>query len=215
MITLLVIAIILNRNHLLSLMAFLICLVWHQLIHPVINGGDLVLLTFMFVGIFCNQRPKASKGTALGVLQETTVSFSLLIGQIIIATVYLVSGYDKLISLAWRDGTAIYGLINVDFYATGWMQKLAEEFSLTTLVVISWSVILFEILFPVLVWFKRFRYPVLVTGLFFHLIIALGLSLPDFATVMVWSYVLFVSDEDFCKIANKLRNISFGKLVGE
>jgi hypothetical protein len=57
--------------------------------------------------------------------------------------------------------------------------------------VLAWLTIGFELAFPVLVWFRATRKWILITGIVFHLTIAVMLGLPEFATVMIVSYTLF------------------------
>jgi len=205
---LLLMGVFLKRNYFLSFLLFLITFGVHQITHQIINGGDLVILFFMFLGIFCNTRPRLNKNWLANGFQVAIINFSILIGKIQIALIYLHSGWDKLISPGWRDGTALFNLLHIDFYATNWVDQLTDDVGTSVLVIISWLVILMELLFPVLVWFPRFRYYVLATGALFHLLIGYGLSLPDFAMVMIWTYILFIPDVDFDKLILKMKGIA-------
>lgn len=187
---------IVKRNYFLSIIIFLATLLAHRLTHEVVNGGDLVILFFMFLGIFCNDSPRAANGSASRTYQIAITNFSIFLGQIQIAIIYLASGWDKLISPQWRDGSALFNLLNVDFYPAAWVQVLTDDLSISALISLSWLVILFELLFPLLVWFHRLRYYVLGAGVVFHLFIGIGFSLPDFALVMIWCYLLFIRDQD-------------------
>ena len=185
-------ALVIPRNYLMSILTFAMVFVSHQVIHPVVNGGDLVLLFFMFLGIFCNQSPGFSTGSVAGVIQIAFTNFSVILGRIQIAVIYLVSGWDKLISQPWRDGTALYNLLQVDFYPASWVKSITQDASLETLMLVSWVVIIFELSFPIFIWWSKTRYFMLAAGIMFHSFIGFGLSLPDFALVMIWCYLLFV-----------------------
>jgi len=184
--------IMLKRNYFLSILMFVVTLWAHRIIHPVVNGGDLVVLFFMFLGIFCNTRPEFSEGSSLGLFQTALSNFSILMGKVQVTLIYLVSGWDKLTSQSWRDGSSLFNLLRVDYYPANWVGYLTQDISLNALVVISWLVILFELWFPLMLWFPKWRYSVLATGVIFHLLIGIGLSLPDFALVMIWCYLLFL-----------------------
>lgn len=199
--------IVLKRHYLLSIVIFLATLLAHRLTHEVVNGGDLVILFFMFLGIFCNDSPRAANGSASRTYQIAITNFNIFLGQIQIAIIYLVSGWDKLISPQWRDASALFNLLHVDFYATNWVHRLIDGLSTPVLVSISWLVILFELLFSLLVWFPRTRYYVLGAGVLFHLFIGIGLSLPDFALVMTWCYLLFIRDQDISIITKKFTQL--------
>ncbi len=197
-----------KRNYVLSLVMFLVVLMYHHITHPVINGGDQVVLFYMFLGVFCNNRPSFSEESIIRLFQDALNNFCILIAQIQVALIYLVSGWDKLNSETWIDGTAIFNLLQVDFYPTNWLQALTEGVDLQTLVMVSWLVIAFELLFPLLVWIPGLRYWMLSMGILFHLFIALGLSLPDFALIMIWTYVIFVKQKDFNKVIKMIRKIT-------
>jgi hypothetical protein len=113
-----------------------------------------------------------------------------------IAFIYLISGWDKLIFEEWRNGVAMFNLLNVDFYAVPWLRETLGSADPTMLIAVSWMVILFELLFPVLIWFNKTRTFILITGVLFHLFIALFLSLPDFGLTMIWCYVVFISGKN-------------------
>ncbi len=188
-----IIGVVIRRSYLSSVILFLSALLTHQMLHPVVNGGDLVVLFFMFLGIFCQDHARITR-KRIRVFQVALANFCIILGQIQIAIIYLVSGLDKLMSQAWRDGEALFNLLHVDFYATNWVQKLTNDLSNEVLVLLSWVVILLELCFPIMVWFPKFRYWVLVAMVVFHCIIIFGFSLPDFGMVMIWTFVLFVSD---------------------
>jgi hypothetical protein len=195
--------IILRRSYLLSIIAFAVTLWAHRVIHPIVNGGDLVILFFMFLGIFCNTRPGFPAGTSLRLFQTALTNFAILMGKIQVALIYLVSGWDKLSSQSWRDGSSLFNLLHVDFYPTNWVRHLTDGPSLDVLKILSWLVILFELLFPFVVWLPKWRSRVLTAGVVFHLVIGFGLSLPDFALVMIWCYLLLLKNQDMRFISKK------------
>ncbi len=186
-----------RRNYFLSILIFLLYFGYYQIIHPIVNGSDLVLSFFLFLGIFCNN-PRV-KSNWLGPLQMAIVNSCVLIGQLQIAFMYLTSGWDKLISVEWRNGAAMFNLLNIDFYAVPWLKETLGNADSTILIAVSWLVIIFELVFPVLVWYNQARYYLLLAGVFFHLFIGLFLSLPDFALTMMWCYILFMKDEHLAK----------------
>jgi len=135
-------------------------------------------------------------------MQTLKIGLCILIGQMQIAFMYLISGWDKLISEEWRSGEAMFNLLHVDFYAVPWLRDTLGNADNSILIVVSWMVILFELLFPVLIWFNQTRTIILTTGILFHLFIALFLSLPDFGLTMIWCYVLFLKKEKLGIVKN-------------
>ena len=209
----LLIGLVTKRNFWLSTLIFSVVLITHRIIHPITNGGDTVILFFMFISIFCNQRPSFKAGTLLEAVQLNLIRFSLLFGRVQIALIYLSSGWDKLTTPAWRDGSVLNKLLQLELYGTGWLQSLMAGFTATHFIILSGLVIIFQMLFPVLIWFGITRYYMLTFGVLFHLVIGFGLSLPDFATVMIWSYVLWLSDKDFDSLATRLLSLKNNNLI--
>ncbi len=116
-------------------------------------------------------------------------NFVLLLCRIQLALIYLLSGFNKLTSEAWRSGDAIYSIANLEYLNN---PALSFHFNESMAMVLAWGVILFELAFPVLIWFRRFRIPVLFLGVCFHIGIIFFLSLPDFGVVMILTYSLFL-----------------------
>lgn len=200
LVSVLVVTLTRKRNYFLSLLMFLLYVSFHRAIHVIINGSDLMLSFFMFIGIFCTTLPKAREDSWTEMFQVVSINVAILLSQIQIAIMYLVSGWDKFTSSAWRNGEALFHTINIDFFAVPWVRAFLGDADPSLLQAVSWLIIGFELLFPILVWPLKSRYYVLAIGLLFHLFIGLGLSLPDFALTMIWSYLLFIRDTDFIKI---------------
>jgi hypothetical protein len=70
-----------------------------------------------------------------------------------------------------------------------WMRHLP-----LLIVFISFSTILFEIYFPVLVWVKGLRKYLLIGGVLFHLGIGVVMALWSFAFLMMTPYLLFIPE---------------------
>ena len=62
---------------------------------------------------------------------------------------YLLAGIAKLRGAAWRDGTGLIGIFGTVYHGVGWMHRLLASRRKLALV-LSWSVIVFEVLFPVI-----------------------------------------------------------------
>jgi hypothetical protein len=60
----------------------------------------------------------------------------------------------------------------------------------------SWFTLVLEFSFGTLIWSRRFRYPLLLLGLLFHLSIEYAFNLPLFSWDVLTAYVLFVDPLD-------------------
>ena len=60
----------------------------------------------------------------------------------------------------------------------------------------TWYTVVLEFSLGVLIWFRPFRYPLLVLGLLFHLSIEYSLNIPMFEWDVLTAYVLFIDPTD-------------------
>lgn len=158
------------------------------------NGGDfvLLLLSVWMIGMV-SARP--FKNEKLKVIQVSTFNFAVVMTQVQIVLIYFVSGWDKITSESWRSGEAFAYTAHLDFMFNPLFANFLTNDSANA--VLSWVTIAFELLFVVCVWFKPTRLIFIATGILFHLIIGIALSLPDFATIMIVSYLIFLKDSDY------------------
>lgn len=131
----------------------------------------------------------------------TSIGYRLI--QIQLCVIYAFSGFEKLKGTTWWDGTALWTvlanpqMVVMDF---SWVRVIPW-----IVVAFAFSTILFEIYFPVLVWFRKCRTPLLMIGVSFHIGIAAVMALFSFAMVMMAPYVLFVKEESLRSFCLKLR----------
>lgn len=113
--------------------------------------------------------------------------------QVQLCVIYAYTGFEKLKGGSWWDGTALWSvlanpqMVIADF---SWMR-----FAPLLIVFITFSTVLFEIYFPVLVWNPRMKKYLLMTGFFFHAGIGVTMALYSFAIVMLSPYVLFFNED--------------------
>ncbi|MBL7873718.1 MAG: hypothetical protein JNM78_19015 [Cyclobacteriaceae bacterium] len=165
---------------------FSICL--SRLTLQIINGSDLVLNLLLLCSIFMEVPPAYRKFSNLHVF-ETIAGAARILCQIQVVFIYFQSGYNKLLSEAWRSGDAIYSITHLTFFQN---PNLPWELNETECLLLAWGVILFEIGFALLIWVKRLRLTLLVLGCIFHISIILFLGLLDFGLIMIIGYCVFL-----------------------
>lgn len=185
---LLLISLVVRINYISSILIFWFSLSLSKLIIGVANGSDLILNIFLFISIFLVTTPRF-KSKALFEYQILVSNAALLLGQIQIALIYLLSGYDKLTSAAWRSGAAVHSITQLTFFQNPFVKLALSEWQC---IILGWFIILFEIGFAFLIWFKKFRVPMLIMGVIFHLSIVFLLGLADFGIVMILCYAVFL-----------------------
>ncbi|HVJ20919.1 MAG TPA: HTTM domain-containing protein [Polyangiaceae bacterium] len=108
-----------------------------------------------------------------------------------VAYVYLNAYTGKAGQASWRNGSAVAEILSSEALSTTPITGLSLLGPLLT-----WSTLIFELCFPVLVWSRSLRPYLLVAGILFHIGIQLTMAIPGFGLVMVASYACFLSDDE-------------------
>lgn len=125
--------------------------------------------------------------------------------QIELALVYIVSFWWKVRGHTWLNGTALFYVTHLHqiqrFPLPRWVQ-----FPIV-LRLGSWFTLALEFCLGTLIWFRRFRYPLLLLGLLFHLCLEYSLNLPMFQWDILTAYVLFIDPADLARLWSGARGI--------
>jgi hypothetical protein len=123
--------------------------------------------------------------------------------QFELALLYFTSFLWKLKGHTWLHGTALYYVVHLHsiarFPLPEWIQRPM------ILQIGSWFALLLEFSLGVLIWFRPFRYPLLLLGLLFHLSLEYALNLPMFQWDILAAYVLFLDPADMDRVRSVLR----------
>ncbi len=185
-ILLLLIGLVSPINYLVAFFVFWFSVSLSRLSFYMMNGADMILNLFLMIAITFPLKPTV-RGFWRG--QLVISNAGLLLAQIQLALIYLLSGYDKLTSEAWRTGAAINSVLKLKFFQN---PHIIFELPESVCLLLAWLVIIFEIGFALFIWFERYRILILSVGLLFHLGIGLFLGLVDFALVMIICYCVFL-----------------------
>ena len=164
---------------------------------PFANGADLVLFMLALWCIPMSTQPKLKSETGI-IVQKAVYNSAIVLCQLQVVFIYLVSGWDKLFSPTWQTGIAFDYIAHLNTMYNPFFVGVFDHPVLH--LTLSWTTILFELAFVFLVWFEKTRLPILLTGVLFHLFIWIVLSLPDFASTMMLSYIIFLKDADYDRI---------------
>jgi hypothetical protein len=155
------------------------------------SGGQQLMANLLFwnIGLACSNGhlPAWTKGPwSTGVHAG---SFWIIRLQLLLA--YAVTGMHKLTGTHWLDGTAM-GLVATDpAFGPAWIAAFPPLAMLLT-----WAVLLFQLSFPLAVWFRATRLPWMLFGLAFHLGTALWMDLPEMGTAFLVAYLPWLSGRD-------------------
>jgi hypothetical protein len=160
------------------------------------NGSDTVLFTFAALSIpLVTVNDNESLGNSM---RTVFANGSRILIQWQVILIYFVSGWDKISTPLWRSGDAFLYISKNEYLFNPVFEPLVS--SLASRLVLTWVTIAFELGFPFLVKIKRTKLAVLCVGIVFHLVIWQMFSLPDFAFIMIISYLIFLDDSDLKKM---------------
>lgn len=107
-----------------------------------------------------------------------------------IALIYFSSGLWKISYPMWRDGSAVHWALSLNaFHRLPWPVPVDWA---PFIAFLTWGTVLFELLFPVLVFFRATRGPMLLAGIGLHVGLWATLELGPFSYIMIASYIAFL-----------------------
>jgi hypothetical protein len=158
-------------------------------IYSTITGGDVLLCLLLFYLQFISDGKK-TKNTYLQQIKNASDHTFILLCQVQVLIVYAVSALYKWQSQEWLQGTALQKILLLDEYSFPLLQHAVCGFP-SECKLLTWAILSFQTLFPVLIFSNKVKKFVLIIGLILHLCIALAMGLFNFSLVMVCSYALF------------------------
>jgi len=158
-------------------------------IYSTISGGDVLLCLLLFYLIFISDG-KELKNKSLNEIQNAANRIFIALCKIQLIIIYSVSAIYKLQSPEWLNGSAIQQILLIDEYTLPILKHAvcSVPFLFKT---ITWAVLFYQVLFPFLVFVKRVKNYLLLTGIIFHLSIAFAMGLFNFSLILIFSYVIF------------------------
>jgi hypothetical protein len=147
------------------------------------SGGQQLVVNVLFWNILL-----CLPATGPGAL-AASVAFWTIRLQLVLA--YAATGLHKLTGTHWVDGSAM-GIVATDpAFGPAWlagMPLLAKG--------ATWAVLLFQLTFPVAVWWRATRIPWMVFGVLFHLATAWWLGIPEMALAFIAVYPIWLSGSE-------------------
>ncbi|MBI1267012.1 MAG: hypothetical protein GC193_06215 [Cryomorphaceae bacterium] len=118
--------------------------------------------------------------------------------------VYAEAAFFKWRGTTWLNGSAMFYAAHLDHFVRKPVADLLMENRVLSMV-LTYSALAYQTVFPILVWFKKLRLPLLLVGIGFHGFIAIGMTLPEFGLAMIAGYTLFIKEDMALKIVRKLK----------
>lgn len=173
----------------LDLLLWFMVLNLHNKMYTGLSGGNILLNQFLLFNCFINKN-SPSGNARVNEFRFLFQNFAILFLQIQVMLLYFVSALSKLGYIPWLEGSAIQQILLIHHFSA--IQFPARNIFLSFLIVLlSYAVLAFQLLFPLLVWWEKGKRYFLLFGILMHLYIAFFMGLPDFAFVMLLGYLYF------------------------
>ncbi|MGG3843925.1 HTTM domain-containing protein [Anoxybacillus kestanbolensis] len=168
----------------------------------VLDGGNNILIIILFFLMFADvsahfsitERKRSANNEILNMLHN----FAIYLCLFQVCVLYFFSGFAKSQGHMWFHGTALYYILNISEFT----QPILAKFIINSPLLLTlgaYSAILLQIFFPLLVFNKYSKIPILVGSICFHLSIILVMGLVQFGLIMIALDLLFVSDKQYQK----------------
>jgi hypothetical protein len=182
------------------LLLYLFIEIKQRMCYITLNGGDnLIKFLFLYL-IFANSykylaiKTEKSDSYAKNLLSNLA-GLSICLH---LCLAYSVSAFHKVHADVWFNGVAVYYIFSLErFRGTFLNEIIAENGVLVT--ILTYMTILIELFFPILIWIKKIRVPVIIAGISLHLGIYVFMMIYDFQLIFMSTYGFFFSNEEWVK----------------
>lgn len=148
------------------------------------NSSYLLMLLLAFYCIPVNTSTASISGNIFN-------RVALIAATTQICIVYFLSGLYKLSGEMWVNGDAIYYTLEMERFSREWVKSSGITSLSFLMKSANYLILAYQLLFPIIIWIKKWRYPVLIIGTGFHLITMFIMNLWDFGFAMLIGYIIF------------------------
>ena len=176
-----------------------------------VNGGDkmvrLILLYMIFANsyqyfvLYKNKREVSEKGELKNLISNLAAVSIML--QLCVA--YFSSGIAKINDTFWWNGEATYYALSMErFVGTPLNKYIVQQKWIDYLT--NYGTIIFELFFPILIWIKKMRKPLLIAGVIFHICIYIFMMIYGFEIVFILIYGLFLPNKMLVDFSQRIKS---------
>lgn len=195
-----------------SIALFVLVTSFHERNNLVLNSGDTVLRTMLFLFMF------APAGIALSVdclrrrlrSPDPAPSGPALVApwaqrmmQLQVALIYFTTVYAKTRGELYHNGSAMYYVFGIVDFSVHGIENLMNYPVLYS--ALTFGTLFAEIAISFLIWFRATRPYAVAMGILLHLWIMWCMVLPVFGTLMISTYLCFFTEEEFDQVTDWLR----------
>jgi Vitamin K-dependent gamma-carboxylase len=170
-----------------------------------LDGGDKIFRLLVFFLLFSPALEVWSVDGAIrrrrGLLPRAAVDgWALRLMQVQMCVVLWSAGFEKLDGGLWRDGSAMYYIMNLDDFALHGPVPRAFRTSLALSRLFSWSSLAIELGAPILIWFEETRRWALAAIALLHLSIEYMMNIYLFEWIMLLGWTSHTCPSDWRRL---------------
>jgi len=154
---------------------------------PVFNGGYVLMISYSFFLIFSLPNSRSNFWIVL-----TNLSYIGIVLQLLV--VYSTAAILKWQGHTWIDGSAAWLAANYSTYQNDTMLRFFSKNHWFALI-INYAAFGYQTVFPLLVWFRKIKKPLLFIGVVFHLYTVFVMGIHFFGIAMMLAYLLFLDEK--------------------
>lgn len=202
-----------------ALLLFIILYLLQKMNMSIVNGGDIFTRIILFYLIFADSYQffvlfkQKKKDSDLQKFKNLISNLAALSIMLHLCVVYFSAGIAKLIDPVWLHGEATYYAMTMERFTGTPFNKYIVQHKWVDYF-FNYATILFELGFPILIWKKMFRKPLLVAGILFHAFIYIFLMIYGFEVVFILTYGLFLPNQQWMNIERKVTAFLKGNKTG-
>lgn len=158
------------------------------------TGGEALVNILLFYLIFIQRSDRKSEKRSepyFSPLQNLLNNTFYWVVLIQVCVLYFLSALYKLTDEYWVGGEAMMYVSRVDSFSGDTIRFIFADSPILSIIA-TYLALLYQGLFPILVWVKRIKGPFLLFGVLFHLGISFGMGIFTFGIIMIITYVLFL-----------------------
>ncbi len=193
------------KNRIFPIFIYFITLTLDSRSYYVLDGGNNLVTILTVFNIFF--KIESDQSDFLSRLGSSLSNLFLLMAKIQVCIVYFVAGHAKLNGDLWSNGTALYYTLSVIEVSTTTVRDLVKVINPIFLVLPTYTLLLFQLSFPFMIWFKKVRRYYVFMGMLIHIGISFIMGLTFFGYALCISYFLFYDDSEANMVFKNIRII--------
>lgn len=191
-----------------TLVNFLFFWSWSNATTLVGDGGDNILRIMLFYLLFADlyQRLRPGATTLWRQVLAITHNFALLAVALQLSMLYLTAGLQKVQGEMWREGTALYYILQVDEFSNPALARLFLN-NLPLVVFATYGTIFMQLAYPWLLLHLRTKRLAVVAMATLHLGILMTMNLISFSLIMITLELTLLPDTDYVRVGTWIRRL--------